>query len=90
MMGPDGTLWANNRNGDSLFAFKPAYAPADLTLQPKDIKSRTAYRTEGKLTVGGVSIEANKQALFQAQNGIGFASGFKVEKGASLMARTGF
>jgi hypothetical protein len=90
MLGPDGTLWANNKNGDGLFAFKPAYASPDLTLQQKDIKSQTAYRTEGKLTVGGLSIEANTQLLFQAQNGIGFASGFRVQQGATIAARTGF
>jgi hypothetical protein len=90
MLGPDGTLWTNNKNGDGLFAFKPAYASPDLTLQQKDIKSQTAYRTEGKLTVGGVSIKANTQLLFQAQNGIGFASGFRVQQGATVAARTGF
>jgi outer membrane protein assembly factor BamB len=86
----DGTLWANNKNGDSLFALKPAYAAADLALEQENIKSQTVYRTEGKLTVGGVSIDANKQVILQAQNGIGFATGFKVQSGSTLAARTGF
>lgn len=90
MMGPDGTLWANNKNGNALYAFKPNYASADLTLQPSDIKPQTAYRATGALKVGGVSIERRTQVLLQAQNGIGFARGFKVQKGASLVARTGF
>jgi hypothetical protein len=90
MMGPDGTLWANNKNGNALYAFKPSYASADLTVQQTDIKPQTAYRATGTLTVGGVSIEGHTQVLLQAQNGIGFARGFKVQKGASLVARTGF
>jgi hypothetical protein len=90
MMGPDGTLWANNKNGDALYAFKPSYASADLTLQQEDIKPQTVYRATGMLTVGGVTVDGGTQILFQAQNGIGFAKGFKVQKGASILARTGF
>jgi hypothetical protein len=90
MMGPDGTLWVNNKNGDALFAFKPSYPSADLTLQQTDIKPRTAYRTAGTLNVGSVSVEGNAQLLFQAQSGIGFARGFKVQRGSSIIARTGF
>jgi hypothetical protein len=89
MMGPDGTLWANNKNGDALFAFKPVYASADLALEQKDMKPQTAYRATGKLTVGGVNL-AGGAYLLQAQSGIGFARGFKVQKGASIVARTGF
>lgn len=87
---PDGTIWVNNRNGNSLFAFKPIYAQASLTIRPEDIKSRTVYRTTGTLTVApNVSIGAG-QVLFQAQKGISFSSGFRIEKGASLLCRTGF
>jgi hypothetical protein len=89
MMGPDGTLWANNKNGDALFAFKPVYASADLALEQKDIKPQTAYRATGKLTVAGVNL-AGGAYLFQSQSGIGFARGFKVQRGASLAVRTGF
>jgi hypothetical protein len=89
MLGPDGTLWANNKNGDSLFAFKPIYAAADLALAQKDLKPQTAYRATGKLSVGGVNIDRGAQ-LFQAQNGVGFANGFRVQRGASIAVRTGF
>jgi outer membrane protein assembly factor BamB len=90
MVGPDGTLWANNQNADALFAFKPSYSAADLTLEQNDIRTQTAYRATGKLTVGGVRIDAGTQVLLQAQDGIGFAPGFMVQRGASLEARTGF
>lgn len=90
MMGPDGTLWANNKNGDALFAFKPGYAENDVTLRQEDIKPRTVYRAEGTLSVGGVTLEAGSLSIFQARDGIGFARGFTVRSGASLAARTGF
>lgn len=90
-LAPDGTLWVNNRNGDTLFALKPSYAVQDPpTLQQKDIKSQTVYRTEGKLTVGAVTVEGNQQLMLQAQNGIGFARDFKVQTGSTIAARTGF
>jgi hypothetical protein len=89
-MGPDGTLWVNNRNGNALYAFKPTYASADLTVERGDITSQTVYRATGTLTVGDVSIDEGAQVLFQAQNGVGFTRGFKVQKGASILARTGF
>ena len=99
MIGPDGTLWANNKNGNALYAFKPSYALPNLTLQQKDIKTQTAYRATGRLTVGdvtdmqkvgGVTVSGGTQLLLEAQNGISFATGFKVQKGASILARTGF
>lgn len=90
MLGPDGTLWANNKNGNALYAFKPRYASADLTLKQEDIKNQTFYRAKGKLSVGSVTINESTQVLFQAQNGISFSTGFKVQKGASIVARTGF
>jgi hypothetical protein len=90
MLGPDGTLWANNKLGNALFAFKPQFAAADITLKQEDIKPQTVYRATGMLTVGGVTVGGGTQILFQAQNGIGFAKGFKVQKGASILARTGF
>lgn len=91
MMGPDGTLWANNKKGNSLYAFKPQYANPDLTLQKQDdIKTQTVYRATGTLAVGDVKIEKEMQILFQAEKGIGFAKGFAVEKGAALLCRTGF
>jgi filamentous hemagglutinin family protein len=89
-LAPDGTLWVNNRNGDTLFALKPGSAAQNPSLQQKDIKSQTVYRTEGKLTVGAVTVEGNKQLILHAQNGIGFASGFKVQTGSTIAARTGF
>jgi hypothetical protein len=91
MMGPDGTLWVNNKNGNSLYTFKPQYAAdSDLTLKQDDIKTQTVYRATGTLAVGDVKIEKEMQILFQAQEGIGFAKGFAVEKGAALLCRTGF
>jgi outer membrane protein assembly factor BamB len=89
-LAPDGTIWVNNRSGDTLFALKPSYAVTDPTLQQKDIKSQTVYRSEGKLTVGALAIDGNKQLILQAQKGIGFAAGFKVQTGSTIAARTGF
>jgi hypothetical protein len=91
MLGPDGTLWANNKDGTELYAFKPTYQNADLTLTQTDIRTQTVYRATGTLTIGGdVTISNGTQLLFQAQNGISFGKGFKVEKGASILVRTGF
>jgi hypothetical protein len=94
MMGPDGTLWTNNKKGGELFAFKPVYEQDNLTLKKGDIKSRTAYRATGKLSVGDgtdeIIVEGGMQLLFQAQEGVGFAKGFRVKKDASIVVRTGF
>jgi len=97
MVGPDGTLWANNRNASSLYAFKPAYADANLSLNPADfapgenLEIPRVYRTTGTLTVGdSATLKAKTNTLFQAQGGIVFGNGFTVEKGASLLCRTGF
>ncbi|MEN6374659.1 MAG: hypothetical protein ABFD75_07760 [Smithella sp.] len=100
MMGPDGTIWANNKDGHELFVFNPlypfyvAYDVGNLTLEQKDIKSQTVYRSTGKLSVGNgkdkINVEKGMQLLFQAQKGVGFAKGFSVEKGASILVRTGF
>jgi hypothetical protein len=89
MMAPDGTLWANNKNGDSLFGFKPVYSTADLALEQKDIQPQTVYRATGKLSVGAVKVEQGN-LLLQAQNGVGLAAGFAVQRGASIAVRTGF
>ncbi len=103
MLGPDGTLWANNKNADALYAFKPSYNDADLKREQTDIgtqtvlelgqidiRTQTVYRATNRLRVGGVTVSSGTQLLFQAQNGIGFAPGFEVEKGASILARAGF
>ena len=90
MLGPDGTLWANNNNGNELFAFKPSYASGDLTLEQKDIKTQTVYRTQNDLRVGSVNVKAGTQLLFQAGNSIRLDKGFTVQKGASLLIRTDF
>jgi hypothetical protein len=88
MLAPDGTLWANNKNGDSLFAFKPVYSTADLALEQKDVQSQTVYRATGKLSVGAVKVPQGN-LLLQAQNGVGFAAGFTVQRGVSILVRTG-
>ena len=94
MMGPDGTLWINNKDGHELFALKPLYDSDDLTLKQEDIKPRTAYIAAGELSVGNgndkIVVEKGVQLLFQAQKRVGFAKGFSVEKGASILVRTGF
>ena len=92
MLGPDGTLWTNNKNGKALFAFIPRYAEADLTLKQEDLKTATVYRATGRLTVaaGGVTLAKGTDIVLQAQKGITFSTGFRVEKGAGLICRTGF
>jgi hypothetical protein len=90
MVGPDGTLWANNRNGNMLFAFTPSYASGDLTLaKDDDIKTQTVYRTQNDLQAGSVTVKAGTQLLFQAGHSIRLDKGFTVQKGASLLIRTG-
>ena len=94
MMGPDGALWTNNKNGGEIFVFQPLYDAVNLTLREEDIKSCTSYRASGILSVGdgkeNVTVKEGMQLLFQAQEGVGFAKGFRVEKGASIYVRTGF
>lgn len=95
MLGPDGTLWANNKNGNALFAFQPSYGDADLTLRQSDIKTQTVYRATGKIAIaeaveGNVTVEAGTNILLQAQNGISFPEGFAVKKGAGLLCRAGY
>jgi len=92
MLGPDGTLWSNNKHGNALFAFKPRYTEPDLTLKQADLKTATVYRASGRLTVaaGGVTLAKGTDIVLQAQKGIAFSTGFRVEKGADLLCRTGF
>lgn len=90
MLGPDGTLWANNKLARALYAFKPGFDEADLTLQQEDIQTKTVYRSTGSLAVGSLKLAAGSQILFEARQGISFAANFTVEKGASLLCRTGF
>lgn len=95
MMAPDGTLWANNKGAQSLYAFKPKYTDPNPTVSGT-VTTRTVYRATDKLAVAGnVTVpagtaESPTQVIFEAQNGISFSPGFKVEKGASLLCRTGF
>jgi hypothetical protein len=90
MLGPDGTLWANNKLGSALYAFKPGFAEPNLTLKQEDIHTNTIYRATGTLTVGSLKVEGGTQILLQAQQGISFASGFTLQQGAELLCRTGF
>jgi hypothetical protein len=101
MVGPDGTLWANNSGADFLYAFKPTYAKPDLTLTPAQLKqdgnadTPRIYRTTGTLTVVDAvsdppTLAAGTKTLLQAQEGIAFGKNFGVEKGATLLCRTGF
>ncbi|HWE53664.1 MAG TPA: hypothetical protein VG273_27995 [Bryobacteraceae bacterium] len=95
LIAPDGTLWANNRGAQSLYAFKPKYDQPGVTVSG-NFRTRTVYRANDKLTVAANvtvpkgSADSPMQILFQAQNGISFSAGFKVEEGASLLCRTGF
>jgi hypothetical protein len=91
-LGPDGTLWANNKNGNALFAFKPQYAEPDLVLRQEDLKSNTVYRAAGVIAMaeGGLTLEADKNIMLQAGRGITLPKGFAVKKGAGLICRTGF
>jgi hypothetical protein len=88
-LAPDGTLWTNNKNGISLFAFKPLYADPDLSVNQDDIKNRTCYRANRTLSVNAVTIDNTTQVVFQAQHAIKFSRGFKVQKGGSIVVRTG-
>jgi hypothetical protein len=97
MVGPDGTLWANNKGASSLYAFKPIYADENLTLKPADLEpgddteAPRVYRTTGILTVNAdTSLKAGTNTLFQAQKGIAFGPNFTVEKRATFACRTGF
>lgn len=90
MLGPDGTLWANNKLGSALYAFKPSFAEPNPTIKEKDISTNTVYRATGTLTVGSLKLETGTQILLQAQQSISFARGFTVQKGAELLCRTGF
>jgi len=90
MLGPDGTLWANDKNGNALYAFKPSFAESDLMLKQEHIKTNTVYRATGSLAVGSLKLAKGTQVLLQAQQGISFASGFAVQQGAELLCRTGF
>jgi hypothetical protein len=90
MLGPDGTLWANNKSGSALYAFKPTFAEADVTLKQENIQTKTVYRATGSLAVGSLKLKDGTQILLQAQQQISFKSGFAVQKGAELLCRTGF
>ena len=122
MIGPDGTLWANNKHDNALYTFKPRYASTDLTPQVVSaialmaggtgytsapavqfvggggsgaqatammLKTQTIYRTEGKLTMSGFTVKNGQQIVLQAGGSMAFAKEFKVEKGASVLCRTG-
>lgn len=97
ILGPDGTLWTNNRGGSSLFAFVPSYgAEADGPMEQNDnptepvyLPTQTVYRSADILHMGAATVKAGTKVLLQAECGIGFARKFKVEKGASLLARAG-
>ena len=89
MLGPDGTLWANDKNGNALYAFKPSFAESDLMLKQEHIKTNTVYRATGTLAVGSMKLEGGTQILLQAQKGIAFKKGFVVQEGAELLCRTG-
>jgi hypothetical protein len=90
LLGPDGTLWANNNNGKELFAFIPRYAESDLVLGKEDLKTQTYYRTEKDLRAGPQVVKPGTQLLLQAGNSIGLGKGFSVQKGASLVFRIDF
>jgi hypothetical protein len=97
-LAPDGTLWTNNKKDNALYALTPIYAPStpNLTVTRDDIRTHTAYRTTGNLAVaenvkvGSKATEPPMEVLFQAKGSISFARGFSVEKGASILCRTGF
>jgi hypothetical protein len=91
MMGPDGTLWANNKAGTFLYAFKPIYAKPELTVTASGLKNQTVYRATNTLSVteGDVTLKTGTVTVFQAGSGIVLHRGFKVEKGACLLCRTG-
>jgi outer membrane protein assembly factor BamB len=90
MVSPDGSLWSNNKNGNSLYVFKPRFKAAVVSLTQQDIRTETVYRANDRLLVGGVAVRDNASVVFQAQNGISFARGFSVQRGSSVLARTGF
>jgi hypothetical protein len=89
MLGPDGTLWANNRNGSSLYAFRPVFAVPNTVVT--QTQTQTVYRATGMLHIAsGVIIPAGTQTLFQAGKSVSFSAGTVVRKGAAVVIRTGF
>jgi hypothetical protein len=76
MMGPDGTAWANNKNGSALYAFEPVYADEEVTLTAKDMATQTAYRATGKLAVaeGDVTLKVGTTTLLQGSGRAGGGS----------------
>ena len=95
MMDSGGTAWANNKNG-GIFAFQPTYQELNPTVKSEDIKTQTFYRAGGTLKVAqNVVVPAGTDGspmnvLFEGKQGISFAAGFTVKRGASLLCRTGF
>jgi hypothetical protein len=102
VLGADGTLYTNNQNESKLFVFSPSFDADDgdkgLCLKQADVKTRTAYRTKGELrgahpcagTGAKLVVKAGQQILLQGRKGIGLGAGFSVQRGAGLLARTGF
>ncbi|OQW75605.1 MAG: hypothetical protein BVN35_08115 [Proteobacteria bacterium ST_bin11] len=87
MLGPDGTIWANNQNDDKLFAFKPIVKDEINITKQDDVKPMTYYRTENNFTAAAIKVNFGTQLIFQSGKRISLGRGFKVERGASLIVQ---
>lgn len=88
LLGPDGTLWTAGEG--SLFALVPTFSGDNgLVLGQADLRHRTAYVTAGRLRWDATTVSAGIQVLLQAEAGISLGAGFRVAKGAGLIARVG-
>jgi len=88
-LGADGVIWANNNNGQQLYTIMPFYA-TDKRVMQEDIKPQTYYRASRSLRAFEITLTSGTDVLFQAGDSIALGYGFKVEKGAGLLCRTGF
>ena len=84
----DGTLYARTAT-QQLFSLTPMQSlHIDLT-QPQ-MKTNTVYAADTLGTVPKLSLKKDMRVTFKAEKGIGFASGFSVELGATLRCQIGF
>ena len=87
MFALDGTLFARTAN-NNLYTITPSQ-PA-LTLGQDNLRTDTIYSAEAIKVLNNVKVEKAMRILLKAQTSISFGPGFKVEKGASIVARTGW
>lgn len=89
MIGPDGTIWANNQGEPRLYAFIPRLDGVVKT--PRFLASGTCYRAAAKLEVpADALVPKGARVLLQAGASVSLSKKFTVAKGGSVLVRTGF